>query len=213
VSRVRGPWSPVRRWRARARLRRARTRRSCCRCRYDPSHLTHLRRILTSLLSCWDLDRLADDATLITSELVGNVEHTASPTYRLHVERQPHSVLIEVGDDSPITPALPTGSDCQPPADPLALCGRGLPLVTALAAGTGVTPRANGGKAVWAHLATGAAQPSAARAELDTYLLSDSEDACCRCHRKLAGTPMLVGRFVGGAGELLAYECTGCASR
>ncbi len=177
---------------------------------YDPSHLTHLRRILTSLLACWELDRLADDATLITSELVGNVEHTASPTYRLHVAHHPHTLLIEVGDDCPAAPTLPAAG---PASDPLALSGRGLPLVTALAARTGVTPRANGGKAVWAHLATGVGQPSAGRAELNTYLLDDSEEECCRCHRKLSGTPLLVGRLIGDTGELLVYECEGCASR
>ncbi|MFJ2739136.1 ATP-binding protein [Streptomyces sp. NPDC087440] len=176
---------------------------------YDPSHLTHLRRILSSLLSCWELDRFADDAALITSELVGNVQHTDSPSYRLYVERQPHTLLIEVGDDCPAAPALPAGGLA---VDPLALSGRGLPLVAALAARIGITPRVGGGKSVWAHLATGGRQPSAARAELNTYLLADGEDECCRCRRKLAGTPLLVGRFIGGAGELLAYECERCAA-
>lgn len=120
---------------------------------YAPDRLAHIRRIVTALLSHWELDHLADDASLITTELVGNVRHSGSASYELTLRRGvAGAVHVEVRDSSHVLPQLPPG---PPAADRDS--GRGLLLVAALASDSGVVPLLDG-KAVWATLTESSAR-------------------------------------------------------
>jgi anti-sigma regulatory factor (Ser/Thr protein kinase) len=87
----------------------------------------------------------ADDAVLITSELIGNAYlHARSPT-RLRLSCQGQVLRVEVADSSDSQPVLGRGA----PADH---AGRGVLIMDALAQRWGVRPQVRG-KVVWFELA------------------------------------------------------------
>ncbi|WNV85549.1 ATP-binding protein [Umezawaea sp. Da 62-37] len=100
------------------------------------------RAFLRDTCSRWNLERVADDAALVVSELVENaVKHTGSaPSLRL--ELRPGQFAIAVYDDGPKLPELRRGTSG----------GRGMTVVEALSKAWGVSVSARGGKVVWAVL-------------------------------------------------------------
>ncbi|MEU3219100.1 ATP-binding protein [Streptomyces sp. NPDC032161] len=110
-----------------------------------PRSLAEMRRIVRCLVDAWDFRELTDTATLCAHELLTNVDrHTPSPRCTLTLQRQPYGVRITVRDSSP-TPPAPRVPDW------VAESGRGLALVSGLAAAWGSEP-APYGKDVWAEL-------------------------------------------------------------
>jgi anti-sigma regulatory factor (Ser/Thr protein kinase) len=99
------------------------------------------------------LDRYADDAAAIASELVTNaVQHvrghgTGTVAVALACTRDPQAVTVAVSDSSPQGPAL-----CEASAG--SERGRGLRIVAALSADWGWYPEASG-KVIFATLAKG----------------------------------------------------------
>ncbi|MGC5361618.1 ATP-binding protein [Streptomyces sp. DT24] len=104
----------------------------------------HVRGILTE----WKLSQLADDTTLLASELSTNVVRHAKGTadfFELALRRRNGVLVLEVTDSYEW--AMP---ELRKPASD-ELCGRGLLIVDALADSWGVRPR-DPGKTVWVHL-------------------------------------------------------------
>jgi anti-sigma regulatory factor (Ser/Thr protein kinase) len=107
------------------------------------------RRATRDALACWQLAHLAETATLLVSELVGNAlqhAHANGSLPELRLEATQAWLRIEVHDTDPRPPQL-----CLP--GDLDEAGRGLVLVEALAGEWGVRETETG-KAVWAELAT-----------------------------------------------------------
>ncbi|MGP4114423.1 ATP-binding protein [Streptomyces sp. 4N509B] len=107
------------------------------------------RRCVREVLDAWRLPYLADDASLIVSELVTNVvQHTPfgiAEFVELTLERHDATLLIAVADSWPWE--IPVADA----PDPHAQNGRGLLLVDALARSWGVEAH-HGRKTVWARL-------------------------------------------------------------
>ncbi|GHE77602.1 hypothetical protein GCM10014715_36080 [Streptomyces spiralis] len=104
----------------------------------------HIRRIVRSHLTDWDLTELADTLELAVTELIANVvRHVPDRRCTLLVLRQTAGVRVEVSDGSPRLPAAPR--DLAPDAE----CGRGLLLLDAVVGKWGVEPHGTGGKTVW----------------------------------------------------------------
>ncbi|MFC7882723.1 ATP-binding protein [Streptomyces sp. NPDC057376] len=107
-------------------------------------------------LGGWSLDRHADDAVLVITELASNaVAHAVpsaaagAPEVRLGLALGPGHLMLTVSD--------PGGNEpVRTPSDGSALRehGRGLCIVDALADDWGWTPRPPAGKTVWATLTT-----------------------------------------------------------
>lgn len=111
------------------------------------------RRYVRQLLTEWGLAALADTAQLVASELVTNAVTAADQVpvgvpqvIEVSARRSHGSVIISVRDPSPEPPV-------RQHADPGAAAGRGLLIVSALAAGWGHGPADGGGKVVWCQLA------------------------------------------------------------
>ncbi len=116
------------------------------------------RRYLEYLLLGWNesgLEDLADDARLVVSELVTNaVQHAGTGVLEVEFRCEPGGVLqISVSDHSGVGPALRTASSEDE-------FGRGLFLVQRVSTGWGVETDHEGGKRVWAHLATDGRRPT-----------------------------------------------------
>ncbi|MFI7451206.1 SpoIIE family protein phosphatase [Nonomuraea sp. NPDC049714] len=98
------------------------------------------RRFVRQVLGEWRLSHLAEDAVLLTSELVTNaVVHAGTDielTCRLDADATPPKLEIEVDDHHPERQVL--GAE-PPPAEPLPTSGRGLALAGMLADAWGVT--------------------------------------------------------------------------
>lgn len=103
------------------------------------------RRFVSATLAVWGCSKLADEALLVTSELVTNAIVHAGSAPELVLRFSGTALHIEVRDMSPETP---TPND----AEPGDLGGRGLAMIDRLAAAWGVTPTPSGGKAVWVDL-------------------------------------------------------------
>ncbi|MFF3836685.1 ATP-binding protein [Streptomyces sp. NPDC001930] len=102
----------------------------------------HMRRILRMFLTRWELDPLADSATLALTELVANVvRHVPGRRCSVLMLREPYGLRVEVADAVP-------GTVIAKPAGPLEERGRGLALVEAVTDRWGVDETA-GGKTVW----------------------------------------------------------------
>ncbi|MGW5775315.1 ATP-binding protein [Streptomyces sp. NPDC003863] len=102
----------------------------------------HMRRILRMFLTRWELDHLADPATLALTELVANVvRHVPGRRCSVLILREPEGLRVEVADGRP-------GALVAKAADPLEEGGRGLVLVEAVTDRWGVEERADG-KTVW----------------------------------------------------------------
>ncbi|MEU1002925.1 SpoIIE family protein phosphatase [Streptomyces tibetensis] len=103
-------------------------------------------------------DRLADDATLVVSELVTNAVVHAGTDVQMEFRLEggaggapDTAVVVEVSDHHPSR--APRGGEPETPDD-TPECGRGLRLVAALSEAWGVTYR-TGRKTVWARLPAG----------------------------------------------------------
>ncbi|RAY15581.1 hypothetical protein DPM19_07245 [Actinomadura craniellae] len=101
------------------------------------------------------------DARLILFELVANAVTASTITghITIHCKREEHGIVLGVADSSPVLPRHPAPvTELHP--DDLDLSeanfdnngGRGLVIVTSLAAACGVTPLPSGEKIVWARL-------------------------------------------------------------
>lgn len=105
------------------------------------------RAVVRDLLQRWGFRDLVDEATLIVSELVANaVEHTGS-LCAMVVNRTEGSIRIEVRDEAPDARLLHRN-----PGSVFAERGRGLMIVSALAADWGVDADERS-KSVWVQLA------------------------------------------------------------
>jgi anti-sigma regulatory factor (Ser/Thr protein kinase) len=89
-------------------------------------------------------DEVIDDTELVVSELVTNAVAAGSSGITLTLELHHSHVRIAVEDDAPGTPVAQVAADTDDH-------GRGLMIVSRLAAGWGISP-VSGGKAVWADL-------------------------------------------------------------
>lgn len=118
-----------------------------------PAAVSAGRAFLTDTLTAWDLADVADDACLLSSEILTNaVCHAAGPI-RLRIHRTESDLTVEVTDRSPHLPQprrVGTADES----------GRGLALVEALAAAWGTRP-AQDGKTVWFTLTTSNHSPKA----------------------------------------------------
>ncbi|MEK9520684.1 ATP-binding protein [Streptomyces venezuelae] len=105
------------------------------------------RRLVRTALTLWGLDSLAEDATLVMTELVSNaVDHSRLPSIRVIVSRpSANAVRVGVVDRSRALPTLRTDSDDDEPR------GRGLLLIDTLTDDWG-TELYRWGKQVWAEL-------------------------------------------------------------
>ncbi|MFF9810717.1 ATP-binding protein [Streptomyces coeruleorubidus] len=119
----------------------------------DPVHIATARRQVTAHVRCWDMDHMADNAALITSELVTNaVLYGRTDTVTVHLAEcgtpADPQLLITVGDQSSAPPvpeaASPGGAGER---------GRGLCIIQCLASCWGTIAKPCGGKLVWAVLA------------------------------------------------------------
>jgi hypothetical protein len=140
-----------------------------------PGSASRARAFVREALGRWSLGHLADDASVVVSELATNVMLHARTDFVVTVERSGRGVRVSVhdGDRSPVL--LPV-SVTHPPASLLeddgdldaleqllsvsATTGRGLRLLGALASSWGVD-HADDGKTVWALLGDGAPEPAA----------------------------------------------------
>ncbi|HET6356313.1 ATP-binding protein [Streptomyces sp.] len=106
----------------------------------------HLRRILRTFLTRWEMPGLTDAAELALTELVANVvRHVPGRRCTLLILRRPDGLRVEVGDENPYCPrpARPERG-----GDELDEGGRGLLLVEAVTDRWGVIP-VPGGKTMW----------------------------------------------------------------
>ncbi|MER8031275.1 ATP-binding protein [Streptomyces bauhiniae] len=112
----------------------------------EPGSAGVARRLVRAALTAWGMLDLADDAVLVTSELVANaVQHARRRSIRVVVERvAPRTVRVAVADFSPSLPEPCTPNDYGED-------GRGLVVVMALATNWGTDDR-RWGKVVWAEL-------------------------------------------------------------
>ncbi|MER5554782.1 SpoIIE family protein phosphatase [Streptomyces sp. NPDC002793] len=113
----------------------------------DPQGLSEARTIVRQALTDWDLAGLADDAVLITGELLVNVLlHTeGGAVLTLEVLPEPvRRVRLSVQDRSSVWPRRRTPGETS-------TSGRGLLLLDAVAERWGIEPRGEG-KAVWCEI-------------------------------------------------------------
>jgi anti-sigma regulatory factor (Ser/Thr protein kinase) len=96
--------------------------------------------------SRWGIEEVADEATLVTSELVTNALRHGQGAVQLHLSLSQGALRIGVADRGDNRVAV------RPAADPMDLVGRGLVIVAAVADSWGVKPRRGAGKEVWAVL-------------------------------------------------------------
>lgn len=113
----------------------------------DPEGLSDARSIVRQALRDWNMADLADDAELVTGELLVNVLlHTeGGAVLTLEVLREPvRRVRLSVQDRSSAWPRRRTPGET-------ATSGRGLLLLDAIAVRWGIEPRGEG-KAVWCEI-------------------------------------------------------------
>ena len=125
-----------------------------------PAPARQARAAVRQALAAWGMDDPSGDAELLASELVANAaEHTGSHQIGFVLRRHTgqdgrRAVTCEVTDTSPVLPQPRQASASDER-------GRGLAIVTALAAASGVRPEASG-KTTWFTL-TVPARPAARR--------------------------------------------------
>ncbi|MGI5282907.1 SpoIIE family protein phosphatase [Nonomuraea polychroma] len=121
-----------------------------------PHAPAHARKFVRQVLGEWRLGHLAEDAVLLTSELVTNaVVHAGTGielTCRLDVEATPAKLEIEVDDHHPTRTI--EEADTTMPADTMRTSGRGLALAGMLADAWGVTYTRTA-KRVWVRMELG----------------------------------------------------------
>ena len=105
------------------------------------------RRRTRAVLNTWRVPGVLEPLLLVVSELVGNAVRHGRPPVAMLLRRTPRGVRVEVHDErSEATPsaAALSGADAE--------SGRGLFLVDAVSAETGVEQVPGDGKVVWATL-------------------------------------------------------------
>lgn len=110
-----------------------------------PSSVPAARAFVDGALRGWGLRRMAEVATLLTSELATNAVVHARTGFQVTAAYRPPELVVEVHDAAG---AGPTPSVRAAPNDRYADTGRGLLLVRLLSARWGVSPTASG-NAVW----------------------------------------------------------------
>lgn len=98
-------------------------------------------------LNKWGLAAMADDVTLIVSELLTNAIAAGHGMVTMRLLLTPDALTIEVTDVSPDRPRRKRDSEND-------IGGRGLQIIEFLAETWGDRPFPNGGKVVWARCAT-----------------------------------------------------------
>jgi anti-sigma regulatory factor (Ser/Thr protein kinase) len=118
---------------------------ACIELESDAALVRVVRQFVDQTIAEWELDPVREDARLIATELASNAVLHARTEFRLTLRSNGFGFLrIEVRDDNSRMPS-PAGT----PQD--ATSGRGLAVVTALAASWG-TQRDGDGKVVWAEI-------------------------------------------------------------
>jgi anti-sigma regulatory factor (Ser/Thr protein kinase) len=112
-----------------------------------PASVARARRWSEAVLVELEAEELSDTMVLLVSELVSNVVLHARTPCTLQIERTGARVRVEVRDGSDRLPAAAARGDVLAPS------GRGLLLVEALSAASGVESEPLGGKRVWFELA------------------------------------------------------------
>ena len=102
------------------------------------------RCFVADTLSSWGLDQLIDDGSIIVSELVTNAIIHADSDFAVSLSSHGDAVRLSVRDNRPVVPVL------RSPL-PVAISGRGLRMVAALARRWGTFLEGDG-KVVWAEL-------------------------------------------------------------
>lgn len=160
----------------------------------DTTSVRRARRAVDEALFEWTAQELADDAVLLTSELMTNVILHAATASVLVLHLDGDRLRIEVHDGSPV---LPTPKRYGATAT----TGRGLTMVSTMAARWGAEPN-DAGKVVWVELpvaSTGAGDPEAGTTQPDIDFDFDDLDALESA--LLAGTdqPAMEDGHVAGA--------------
>lgn len=121
-----------------------------------PATVARAREFVASCVASWGLDRLAPDASLLTSELVSNAVIHARTPVELRVRRIEPGLRVEVRD------SVDYGLETVRQGETLLARGLGLRVVAQLSSRWGVDPVPDG-KTVWAELGTphGASKPLA----------------------------------------------------
>lgn len=118
---------------------------ACIELESDPALVAVARHFVDQTVVEWELDPIREDARLIATELVSNAVLHARTEFRVTLRSNGFDFLrIEVRDENTRMPS-PAGT----PQD--ATSGRGLAVVTAIAASWG-TQRDGDGKVVWAEI-------------------------------------------------------------
>ncbi|MFD4693920.1 SpoIIE family protein phosphatase [Streptomyces sp. NPDC058463] len=123
----------------------------------DPEGLSDARAIVRQALTDWDMASLADDAELVTGELLVNVLlHTeGGAVLTLEVLPEPvRRIRLSVQDRSSVWPRRRTPGETS-------TSGRGLLLLDAVATRWGIEPRGEG-KAVWCEMGPASPDPATA---------------------------------------------------
>jgi anti-sigma regulatory factor (Ser/Thr protein kinase) len=121
---------------------------------HTPGAVSAVRRRIRSVLTDWNLAAdIAEDVLLVASELLTNAVIHALPPATVRLSRSQvdrcRAVRVEVTDMGPVTPTALSASARDPDEH-----GRGLGIVTALAAQCGVRVH-SGGISRWAELQCG----------------------------------------------------------
>ncbi len=141
----------------------------------DKALVAEVRYSVRAALVDWGAGEIADDMTVVASELTSNALKHADGEATVRLRLAEGRALLEVDDGSarrPVPRRVDTGAEE----------GRGLLLVRALAADWGWSPREQGGKTVWASFVLPAvclewAQPAALRA---AFAASQNPDLSAR---------------------------------
>lgn len=132
--------------------------------------VTEARRLVADLITRWDRPELADNATLLVTELASNAVLHARTEFRV-VATVNHCVRLEVHDHSRTRPVV------RHSEDGLAGTGRGLQLVERLSEAWGV--ELGRGKVVWCRICDpdAGSEVTAMEVDLDAWLALDEETA------------------------------------
>jgi anti-sigma regulatory factor (Ser/Thr protein kinase) len=111
-----------------------------------PESAAAARRLVSDVLTAWQLPELIPDVQLVATELISNaVKHApVFDTVELELIRNEGTVRVHVNDGSALRPMLRAAPYDQ-------TTGRGLRIIGAIAARWGVENR-KGGKLVWAEV-------------------------------------------------------------